>query len=279
MCYNMIADNHTSPSKMERLQQALNASSRSRILSALPLVPRSANVAADNRKQSLKKRVRTSYEYKRGLLLKYKELYGNMLIPARFVVPADDSNWPQETWGYKLGRNVESIRAGRTHADMQEDLVNIGFVFEQTRTYNRTNYQFKRATLIRYKEIFGDMNVPRSFVVPSDDPRWSEEMWGFSLGQSVISLRCGDSHKSMRDDLLSIGFSFDVRKRGGKGMYKRYDQEIYVTEYALKRRMLLKYKELYGDMLVPVRFTVPSDDPNWPEEMWGRKLGKRIVPV
>ena len=33
----------------------------------------------------------------------YKQVHGDLLVPFRFVVPAGDGNYPQETWGAKLG--------------------------------------------------------------------------------------------------------------------------------------------------------------------------------
>lgn len=45
------------------------------------------------------------YEFKRRMLLKYKELYGNMIVPYKFVVPPGDTSWPEEMWGFKLGKH------------------------------------------------------------------------------------------------------------------------------------------------------------------------------
>ena len=43
--------------------------------------------------------------------------------------------------------------------------------------------------------------------------------------------------------------------------------------YVLYRDMLMKYKELYGDMLVPSGFVMPSNNSTeWPESMWQCKL-------
>ena len=41
---------------------------------------------------------------------------------------------------------------------------------------------------------------------------------------------------------------------------------------------LLQYKELEGDMDVPARFVVPSDG-DWPEEMWGERLGGMVAKI
>jgi hypothetical protein len=55
-----------------------------------------------------------------------------------------------------------------------------------------------RCALATYKELHGDMLVPRSFVVPSSEP-WPEEMWEMKLGRTVNKIR--SSGYFVRDDL------------------------------------------------------------------------------
>ena len=116
--------------------------------------------------------------------------------------------------------------------------------------------------LLQYKELEGDMNVPQSFVVPSDGD-WPEEMWGEKLGNTVSMIRtCGQyvrGDEERKQWLEDNGFEFDMHK----------------LSWEKARLALLQYKELEGDMNVPFRFVVPSDG-DWPEEMWGKKLGKSV---
>jgi hypothetical protein len=199
-----------------------------------------------------------NYDLKRRMLLKYKELHGDMLVPQSFVIPSNDNNWPdEEMWGYKLGRAVSKIRCGHAHKDKRKDLMSIGFVFKKEGT--TTDYDLKRRMLLKYKELYGDMKVPQSFIIPTNDGSWPKEMWGYKLGNAVSVIRNGEAYAEYRDDLLSIGFTFEKRR---------------MTSYDSKRRMLLKYKELYGDMLIPDKFVIPSNDDKWPEEMWGYRLGQ-----
>jgi hypothetical protein len=73
--------------------------------------------------QSLNRR----YELGKVALQTYKDLNGDMLVPAIFVVPTNDITWPIETWGMKLGSVVNSIRAGNSHVNKRADLENMGF--------------------------------------------------------------------------------------------------------------------------------------------------------
>jgi hypothetical protein len=210
--------------------------------------------------------VADSYDHRRSMLLKYKELYGDMLVPQIFVIP-NDNNWPEEMWGCKLGRLVQNIRYGYAHKDQRDDLISIGFVFDDTRKIHAdAAYDLTRRMLLRYKELYGNMLVPQKYVVPSNDDNWpDEEMWGYKLGRAVSRIRYGRQHAEKRGDLKSIGFTFERLRTTNP-----------VDIYEFKRRMLLRYKEIYGNLCVPARFIIPSDDDDWPEEMWGFKLGTAV---
>jgi hypothetical protein len=40
----------------------------------------------------------------------YKKLHGNLLVPFKFVVTANDITWPRELWNIRLGRIFSDIR-------------------------------------------------------------------------------------------------------------------------------------------------------------------------
>eukprot|EP00596_Hydrurales_sp_CCMP1899_P006115 CAMPEP_0119052184 /NCGR_PEP_ID=MMETSP1177-20130426/73569_1 /TAXON_ID=2985 /ORGANISM="Ochromonas sp, Strain CCMP1899" /LENGTH=217 /DNA_ID=CAMNT_0007031673 /DNA_START=834 /DNA_END=1484 /DNA_ORIENTATION=- len=184
-----------------------------------------------------------------------------MLVPQRFVVPVNDIIWPKETWGMKLGTVVSNIRAGTSYVAKREDLESIGFDFNS----QQIGYEAIRAALMKYKDLKGDMLVPHNFVVASDNIIWPKETWGMKLGRDVINIRAGNSWKDKREDLESIGFDFNPQKL-------RYG-------YEATKAALLKYKDLKGDMLVPTKFVVASDNIIWPEETWGKKLGRDVINI
>ena len=88
-------------------------------------------------------------------------------------------------------------------------------------------------------------------------------MWEMKLGSTVSTIRT--SGYFVRDDagwrqwLEDNGFVFDVHE----------------IEWEAARCALATYKELRGDMYVPHRFVVPSDE-LWPEQMWEMKLGRTV---
>ena len=205
------------------------------------------------------KPVQTIYDQAKIALLNYKKLNGDMMIPAKFIVPSGSSMWPKRTWGLKLGSTVSRIRNGRSHSDRRDDLLQMGFCYDAS----EIQYNLAVSALLKYKELNDNMMVPCTFIVPSDSHVWPEAIWGLKLGQIVTTIRSGASHAEKRNDLISIGFYFKPTK----------------TSYELVRMALLVYKELRDDMIVPSSFVVPANTEKWPIEVWGIKLGyivKRI---
>eukprot|EP00596_Hydrurales_sp_CCMP1899_P006190 CAMPEP_0119051486 /NCGR_PEP_ID=MMETSP1177-20130426/73081_1 /TAXON_ID=2985 /ORGANISM="Ochromonas sp, Strain CCMP1899" /LENGTH=221 /DNA_ID=CAMNT_0007030693 /DNA_START=418 /DNA_END=1084 /DNA_ORIENTATION=+ len=103
----------------------------------------------------------------------YKDLNGDMLVPSKFVVPANDMAWPKETWDMNLGSVVTDIRRGRSYLDKRADLEGIGFEFNRQKQSNR--YELVRLVLLKYKDINGHLLASSKFKVPADDIKCPEE--------------------------------------------------------------------------------------------------------
>ena len=65
-------------------------------------------------------------------LVTYKKLNGDLLVPQPFVVPKE-SDWPESTWGLRLGARVNAIRSQgtfvNTNPDRRKQLDDIGFIW------------------------------------------------------------------------------------------------------------------------------------------------------
>ena len=120
-------------------------------------------------------------------------------------------------------------------------------------------------SLVAYKKLHGDLEVPYRFVVPSEAP-WPAEVWGLKLGSRVSNIRSQEifvkEHPERRAELDAMGFVWD-------GLERRWE---------LVRDALGVYKELHGDLEVPYLFVVPSAA-TWPAEAWGLKLGSRVQKI
>jgi hypothetical protein len=206
---------------------------------------------------------RYEYESIKAALLKYQDMYGDMLVPQRFMVPVNDINWPEDTLGINLGAAVSFIRRGQSYPERKEDLEMIGFDFNpQTSGYL---YKSVKAALLSYQELNGHMLVPREFTVPANDIRWLKETRGMKLGLIVSNLRSQNSYADHREDLESIGFDYNPQENG--------------YGYESISRALQNYQDIYGNLLVPHRYIVIAGDVEWPKETWGMTLGVVVTSI
>ena len=121
-----------------------------------------------------------------------------------------------------------------------------------------TLYEFHRRCLLRYQQIYGDMRVRQSYIVPWTD-EWACEMWDVKLGGLVNSIR--HERRYINEDLAAIGFDYSAQINA--------NVEWNVLKFALQT-----YKNIHGDLLVPQSFVIPQDSPMWPDNTWGMKLGR-----
>ena len=204
-----------------------------------------------------------SYSVVKEALLLYQMKHGHMVVPYSFTVPSQLDEWPEHLWCLKLGIVVSQIRAGFCFKSEKEELAGIGFDYKPKFTLYR--YESVKASLLLYKEKYGHMLVPDGFIIPYDDEDWPEMLRGMKLGYITTRIRGNYRYKNRREDLLKIGFDF-TPQRGHYG-------------YPLLKAALLMYKRKFGNMLVPFLFTVPSDNTDWPPEMWKLKLGSTVAQI
>jgi hypothetical protein len=120
-------------------------------------------------------------------LAAYRDAHGDLNVPHAFVVPSEEP-WPEESWGLRLGLVTDGIRSRgtytRTHPERLQQLEDMGFVFDVP----ERRWEETKSTLKLYHEKHGDMDVPRSFVVPREDS-WPVELWEKRLGETVDNIR------------------------------------------------------------------------------------------
>jgi hypothetical protein len=208
----------------------------------------------------------------------YKTLYGNLRVASKYEVP-DEPGWPRYCRSVKLGVRVAAIRsAGRyvkDHPKRKQDLDDLGFEWRLRDSSNKhpvVDDLFEQVyeALVCYKrEVDEELNVPTDFIVPSSDP-WPESTRGLTLGVHVQSVRAKDKlvygHEERERRLNELGFQWEET---GRTVFSKKRFDIVYT--ALKA-----YKEVYGNLIVPQAFVVPTDDEFWPEEARGLKLGARV---
>ncbi len=206
----------------------------------------------------------------------YKEKFGNLRVPSKFVVP-DDTTWPRLSRNVKLGVRIAAIRsAGRyvkDHPERKAELDSMGFEWRlrdggTKQKLNGDIFDTVYRGLETYKTMTGNLDVPVDYVVPSEEP-WAEDLWNLNLGSHVQGLREKNElvHRlpAREEKLNRLGF---VWEETGRALFSK-------KRFEMVYQALLTYKEQKGDLLVPQAFVVPSD-PTWPDFTWGLKLGARV---
>jgi hypothetical protein len=216
----------------------------------------------------------------RGLLKAfqmYKAAYGDLRVPTRFIVPSMPP-WPEAAWGMKLGHKVGQIRSTGKFIDnnqrRREKLDRLGFIWRvraETKATDSSDIPFDQIydALVVYQKVFkiqGALTVPLQFTVPESYP-WPGNTRGLPLGSCIEKIRTKSflkNHPGAEEKLTKIGFQVDTKVAANDIRF----QNVFD---GLKR-----YKEIYGDLLVPQPFEVPDKSSDWPAETWGLRLGARV---
>jgi hypothetical protein len=202
------------------------------------------------------------WENKLLALRTYRDIHSHLRVSNGFVVPTDDLRWPIETHGMKLGRVVDFLR--QTKATLSQNQLDALDELEFNWGISHTeNWKKKLLALRIYRDIYGHLRVSKDFVVPTDELRWPIEMHGMKLGSAVLNLR--QRNKGLTQNQLQaleeLGFDWGVSHGDNWG----------------KNLLALStYDEIFGHMRLPQSFVVPTDDPRWPEETHGIKLGRVV---
>lgn len=161
--------------------------------------------------------------------------------------------------------------------DRRKTLDDLGFVWRlrsakspKDKDMNSASFDQIYSALVTYRDHVqngeGKLNIPSSFIVPDCDP-WPENIRGLPLGRRIAPLRSKaflSANPDAKEKLKAIGFQID-------GKVAANDARFQVVYNALKR-----YKDIYGDLLVPQPFVVPEMSQEWPEDTWGLRLGARV---
>lgn len=72
-----------------------------------------------------------------------------------------------------------------------DQLINLGYPLDRHEGPNDPGRRWETilTALQTYKATHGDLDVPRHFVVPSEDPAWPAMTWGVLLGKRVTAIR------------------------------------------------------------------------------------------
>jgi hypothetical protein len=190
----------------------------------------------------------------------YKDLYGNVSVPRSFVITGDMKGFPEHSQGLKLGLKAATLRTMK-HTLSDDTIKRLEALDFRWRPSADNYHQFLNALLI-YKQVNGNLDIPRQYKVPKDDDTYPPELWGMKLGFKVANVRNRNDYSEYREELEALGLLsnrlvYDVR---------HWDAIL----SALKT-----FQEVHSNVNVPFDFTVPSREP-WHPSTHGLKLGYRL---
>ncbi|GMF10440.1 unnamed protein product [Phytophthora lilii] len=206
----------------------------------------------------------------------FQRLHGHYAVPLRFSIPSgsssDAKDWPEALHGMKLGTTISRFLKAyatakkpsrrRSLDEVKTQLSELGVPdVEDWKRYLWNEVTVPAMTV--YREMNGDLLMPISFTVPEGNTAWPRSTWGYRLGYWTSELRRSKDKllPYQLEDLKNLDFSWSARE----ARWNRY----FVPA-------MQKYQELHGTSHVPQSFVVPSDDPNWPVELHGYRLGQKV---
>jgi hypothetical protein len=167
--------------------------------------------------------------------------------------------------GKERNVRVPTVEGGRKiqKKNTNENPFNLVRSVPKGKSNHETPFEFFKRCFLKYKEIHGNVLMPQSLSIPWSES-WPEEMWGVKLGLSVSQVRLGKNYRIHRDELIAIGFDFSNQ---GEKHGKKHGWDT--VKIALET-----YKKLHGNLSIKIYYVVPSESTDWPDVLWGLKLGE-----
>ena len=121
----------------------------------------------------------------------YKEKYGNLLVPQKYVIPANDTIYPPNLRGLKLGLRVKSIRQAQSYTSIEcsAKLDRLGFVWDYYSVTRKNEFKLLLACATMYTELVGDISlIPYEWVVPRYDEAFLQYFYYLKVISTVLFL-------------------------------------------------------------------------------------------
>lgn len=223
-----------------------------------------------------RRRMLENWDFVLLALSRYKSLVGDLSVPPDFSIPEGDSLWPRHVWGWRLGRQVQSIRTAGSfvndHPHRREQLDSMGFCWADSQSKNRNTRNQVNATIAtRFKDVLRFLNSDANI-------------------QDAAGGKCLSSFKNVPQSLHDFPFAEAVRDNMKSGRF--FSSALNVQEllnfaplwdgqftvrgpitilFAEVLHCFSAYFDLHGSCQISRAFVVPSTG-EWPASCRGRNL-------
>ena len=218
-------------------------------------------------------RLQPEYNLVVEALAAFRDVFGHLLVPSAFVVPAGDPAWPPGTAGLPLGRRARQIRRRLDHVAGDErrcrQLDELGFVWDPAR--HRRDLLHEAAA--RHAALAAGAAAPFDDG-PTPPPAPADVDWAaFAVPARFAAPRDGEAGAADWPRRLR-GFRLGARLADARRGAAPRDGAFEAFAAALGA-----YVALEGDADVPQKFVVPDSGGPWPPATRGLRLGARVAAV
>jgi hypothetical protein len=190
-----------------------------------------------------------------------------VVIPQAYVVPHGTAEWPQELWGVKLGRTACEILQKGIFSKFANEISALGLSARNEFAAEQLIAAVRAYRAVHNIPEGSPVVIPTSFTVPHDSSDWPQVLWGKKLGWAVMHCHAGRCYQECRAELKKLGLA---QKYGS------------IKDRARKLLLAIEtYRKVFNvpdgrRLFVPQKYVVPHDSPDWPQELWGLKLGIKV---
>ncbi|KAE9071293.1 hypothetical protein PF010_g25926 [Phytophthora fragariae] len=127
-----------------------------------------------------------------------------------------------------------------------------------------------KPALLAFFKLNKHLMVPIKFVVPHGDDAWPEAAWGYPLGKHAAWLRKQWGEGGHRIDQKQFKELEEMEFAWDRFQYK-WDRYVLPA--------LRRFYDLIGHTDVPELYRIPKGSPEWPEHLWGQRLGRKVMNI
>jgi hypothetical protein len=206
----------------------------------------------------------------------YRATKGDLLIEQGWCVPSD-APWPPPLHGRRLARVVYDLQFWQQHLaaypERRAELEQLGFLWGRL----QPEYNLVVEALMVYKELYGDLLVPSTFVVPDGD-FISNAVTVIQEGGDVGNARRGESSGNREGRVT--GARCKIAAAAATTNKQRFESTgnrvgIDATVATATRTPQRKIKGVLATGTVTQK--TPTNP--WPRSCWRMRLGQRVASV
>lgn len=182
-------------------------------------------------------------------------------VPYKFVVPHGSSDFPEHLWGIRLGQAMHGMMYRDTYRKYRYQVEELGFPLQSRQALNE-RFANTLEALRCYRALHPTaVTIPCNYVVPQGSSDFPEKLWGMRLGR-ILDRISDRAFAERQDEVKNLGFV--VSKRSERKFGKILEA-------------IRCYRALYPNVTrIPAMFTVPRESSDYPEHLWGLKVGYTV---